>query len=197
MNTVQPFATHRWMKLTGNMRSPRGFFAALTLLLTLPLALLGQALFGINPEITLHFLLALATGLAALAVFDFGLPRWIIWLGCALSGAVTTIFLLQGSSLLIPNQELSYLAYQVLGQQLESALVDGMIFWFIAPLLWDSQGKTRLFGIAAISIFVCSELYRNALMYLGGEPADFLKLSLLPPFVWLLLESAKRRVPGK
>ena len=197
MNTAQPLANRQWLRLTGSMRSPRGFFAALVLLFTFPLALLSQAIFGINPAITVHFLLALATGLVALAVFDFELPRWISWLGCALSGAVAAIFLLQGVSVLIPNEALFYLAYQVFGQQLESALIDGMILWFIAPLLWDSQGKTRLFGIAAMSIFVCSELYRNALMYLGGEPADFLKLSLLLPFLWLLVESAKKRVPGR
>lgn len=197
MNTVQPFATHRWMRLTGNMRSPHGFFAALALLFTAPFALLGQAVFGINTEITVHFLLALTSGLVVLAVFDFELPQWITWLGCASSSAAGAVFLLQGVSVLIPNDALFYLAFRVLGQQLESAFIDGLILWFVGLLLGDSQGKTRLFGIAAVSIVVCSELYRNALAYLGAEPIDMLKAALLLPFVWLLLESAKRRGPGR
>ena len=88
------------------------------------------------------------------------------------------------------------LAYQVFGQQLESALVDGLLLWFVALLLGDSQGKTRLFGGAALALAVGSELYRYSLAYLGAEPAEILKLTMLLPFVWLLLESRKRIVPG-
>ena len=197
MDTVQPLAARQRQKHLGSMRSPRGFFAALALLFTLPVTLLGQAAFGIDPEITVHFLLALTAGLVALAVFDFELPRWITWLGCASSSAAAAVFLLQGVSVLIPNQALFYLAYRVFGQQLETALIDGIILWFVGVLLGDSQGKTRLFGIAALSIVVCSELYRNALAYLGAEPIGILKVALLLPFVWLLLESTKRRVPGR
>jgi hypothetical protein len=80
----------------------------------------------------------------------------------------------------------------VLGQQLESAFIDGLILWFVALLLRDSRGKTRLFGFAAMSIVVCSELYKHTLAYVGAEPAGILKLTLLLPFVWLLLESKKK-----
>ena len=67
-----------------------------------------------------------------------------------------------------------------------------LMLWFIALLLRGSQGKTRLFGIAAVSIFGCFELYRYGLAVIGTEPAGILKLTLLLPFIWLLLESKKK-----
>jgi hypothetical protein len=179
------------------MRSPRGFYAALALLFAIPVSLLGQAALGIEFEITFHFLLALAAGLIALAVFDFKAPNWITWLGSGVAGVLATIFLLQGISLLIPSAALHSLAYQVLGQQLESALVDGLMLWFIALLLRGSNGKTRIFGIAALAVFGCFELYRYGLAYLGAEPAGILKLTLLLPFIWLLLESKKKPELGE
>ena len=197
MNTIQPLVNRQPLKATGSMRSPRGFFAALVLLFGIPIALLSQVVFGIEFEIPFHFLIAIGSGLIALAVFDFKLPRWSTWLGSVSSGALAAIFLLQGVSRLIPNDALFYLAYQVLGQQLESALVDGLLLWFVALLLGDSQGKTRLFGGAALALAVGSELYRYGLAYLGAELPGILKLTMLLPFVWLLLESKKKIVPGR
>jgi hypothetical protein len=167
------------------------------LLFAIPIALLCQTVFGIEFEITFHFLIAIGSGLIALAVFDFKLPRWITWLGSVSSGAVAAIFLLQGVSRLIPNDALFYLAYQVFGQQLESGLIDGLMLWFVAVLLGDSQGKTRLFGFVTVSIAVCFEVYKYSLAYLGDEPAGILKLAILLPFVWLLLESKKKIMPGR
>jgi hypothetical protein len=192
MSTLQPLVDRQSLKVTSRMRSPRAFFAALALLFAIPLSLLGQVALGIEFEITFHFLLALTAGLIALAVFDFKLPNWITWLGSLSAGAVATIFLLQGVSLLIPSDALFTLAYQVLGGPLEAALVDGLMLWFVALLLRGSQGKTRLFGIAAVSIFGCFELYRYGLAFIGAEPAGILKLTLLLPFIWLLLESKKK-----
>jgi hypothetical protein len=197
MNAIRTLVNRQPLKVTGNMRSPRGFFAALVLLFGIPIALLGQVVFDIDVEITLHFVFALTAGLVALAVFDFKLPRWITWLGSVSSGALAAIFLLQGVSRLIPNDALFYLTYQVLGQQLESALVDGLLLWFVALLLGDSQGKTRLFGGVALALAVGSELYRLGLMYLSAEPAGILKLTMLLPFIWLLLESKKKLVPSR
>jgi hypothetical protein len=37
----------------------------------------------------------------------------------------------------------------------------------------------------------------NGLAYLGTEPAGILKLTLLLPFVWLLLESKQKLVLGR
>jgi hypothetical protein len=192
MTTLQPVVDRPSLKATARMRSPRGFYAALVLLLALPISVLFQSVLGIEFEITFHFLLALTAGLIALAAFDFELPSWITWLGSLSSGAVATIFLLQGAARLIPNAALFTLAYQILGGPLESALVDGLMLWFIALVLRGSQGKTRLFGVAALSIFGCFELYRYGLVFIGAEPAGILKLTLLLPFVWLLLESKKK-----
>ena len=197
MNTIDTRVNRQPLKITGSMRSPRGFYAALVLLFAIPIALLCQTVFSIEFEIPFHFLIALSSGLIALAVFDFKLPIWITWLGSVSSGAVAAIFLLQGVSRLIPNDALFYLAYQVFGQQLESGLIDGLMLWFIALLLRGSQGKTRLFGVAAVSIFGCYELYRYGLMYLSAEPAGILKLTILLPFVWLLLESKKKMMPSR
>jgi hypothetical protein len=197
MNAIRTLVNRQPLKVTASMRSPRGFFAALVLLFGIPIALLGQVVFGIDVEITLHFVFALTTGLIALAVFDFKLPRWISWLGSVSSGTVAAIFLLQAVARLFPNDALLYLAYQVFGQQLESALIDGLILWFVALLFGDSQGKTRLFGGAALALAVGSELYRYGVLYRGAEPSEILKLTMLLPFVWLLLESKKKLVPGK
>jgi hypothetical protein len=194
MNSTQPLTNRQSLKITGGMRSPRGFWAALVLLLAIPIALLCQIVFGIELETTFHFLIATGAALISLAVFDFTLPKWITWLGCVSTGAVAAIFLLQGVSRLVHNDALFYFAHQVLGQQLESALVDGLILWFVALLLLDSQGKTRMFGFAAVSIAVSFELYKYSLAYLGAEPAGILKLTLLLPFAWLLLESKKKPV---
>ena len=194
MNAIRTLVNRQPLKVTGSMRSPRGFFAVLVLLFGIPIALLGQAVFGIDVEIPLHFVFALTTGLIALAIFDFELPSWITWLGSGSTGTLAAIFLLQGVSRLIPNDALFYLAYQVFGQQLEAALIDGLLLWFVALLLGDSQGKTRLFGGAALTLAVGSELYRYGLLYLGAEPSEILKLTLLLPFVWLLLESKKKLV---
>lgn len=197
MNAIRTLVNRQSLKATRSIRSPRGFFAALVLLCGIPIALLGQVVFGINVEIPLHFVFALTAGLVALAVFDFKLPGWVTWLGCLSSGALATIFLLQGVSLLTPNDTLHYVAYDLLGQRLEVALMDGLILWFVALLLGDSQGKTRLFGVAAVSMVVGFELYKYALAFLGSEPAGILKLTLLLPFIWLLLESRKQLEVGK
>jgi hypothetical protein len=189
MTTLQPVVNQQSLKVAARMRSPRGFYAALLLLLAIPIALLGQSVFGIEFEITFHLLLALCAGLIAFAVFDFKLPAWSTWLGSLSAGIVATIFLLQGVSLLIPSAALFTLAYQILGGPLEAALVDGLMVWFVALVLRGSQGKTRMFGVAALSIFGGFELYRYGLAFLGVEPAGILKLTLLLPFIWLLLES--------
>jgi hypothetical protein len=83
----------------------------------------------------------------------------------------------------------------VLGQWPEGRLPDLLILWFVAMLLMDSQGKTRILGLVAMSIAVASEVYKYTLVYLGtaieAQP-QMLRLLMLLPFVWLLFESAKK-----
>jgi hypothetical protein len=150
-----------------SMRSPRGLLAAIVFLLALPVAVLSQILFGSGASTTIHLALGAGSVLLAFAVFDFRLPRWINWIGCVSAGALGAIFLLQGVSLLIPNDSLAYLAYEVLGQGLEGRLRDAVILWFVAMLLIDSRGKTRILGFVALSIALASEIYKYTLVYLG------------------------------
>jgi hypothetical protein len=68
------------------------------------------------------------------------------------------------------------------------------LLWCAAVLLLDSQGKTKILGLIAISIVVCAEVYASGLSRLGTSlnvEAPFLKLLFLLPFSWLLLESKK------
>jgi len=143
----------------------------------------------------IHFVLAAGSLLLAFAVFDFKLPRWMNWIGCAAALAVGSIFLLQTVALVIPNESLHYFAYEVLGQWPEGWLPDVVILWFVVMLVLDSQGKSRILGIVALSIAVCSELYSHTLRFLGTSPSATLKLLLLLLFVWLLLESTKKPQP--
>ena len=106
--------------------------------------------------------------------------------------ALGTIFLLQAVALLIPNESLNYFAYEVLGQWPEGWLPDVVLLWFVAMLVLDSQGKSRIFGFVAVSIAVCFELYSHILRFGGTSDTGSLKLLMLLPFVWLLFESTKK-----
>jgi len=70
-----------------------------------------------------------------------------------------------------------------------------VILWFVAMLLIDSHGKTRILGIVAVSLAVCSELYSHILRFGGTSDSGILKLLMLLPFVWLLFESTKQPHP--
>ena len=174
------------------IRSPLGLLAALTFLVGIPISFGWQILFGSGAGTMIHFVLAAGSLLLAFAVFDFELPRWMNWIGCAAGLALGTIFLLQAVALLIPNESLHYFAYEVLGQWPEGWLPDVVILWFVAMLVFDSQGKSRILGIVAVSIAVCFELYSHILRFGGTSPSATLKLLMLLLFVWLLLESTKK-----
>jgi hypothetical protein len=202
MSTKQPVANEAttMMESRGSsgvrhLRSPRGLLAAVVFLLAVPVALLCQILFGSGAGTTLHLALGAGSVLLSFAVFDFKLPRWINWIGCVSAGALGAIFLLQAVALLIPNDSLNYLAFDVLGQRLEGSLPDLIILWFVAMLLFVSQGKTRILGIVALSLAVGFEVYKYTLAYLGtpveAQP-QMLRLLMLPLFVWLLFESTKK-----
>jgi hypothetical protein len=178
------------------MRSPLGLLAALAFLLALPIAVGWQILFGSGAGTTIHFALAVGSVLLAFAVFDFKLPRWMNWIGCAAALALGTIFLLQAVATLIPSEPLHYVAYQLLGQWPEGWLPDVLILWFVAMLVIDSQGKSRILGFVALSIAVCFELYSHILRYLGSSDTGILKLLMLLPLVWLLFESTKKLHPN-
>jgi hypothetical protein len=85
------------------MRSPRGLLASLAFLLLLPLAVLGEALFNIDSEISVHFIAAIGFAVLALAVFDFQTPRWLTWAACAAASISALTYFLQGVSNVVPN----------------------------------------------------------------------------------------------
>src|SRR5215213_6779893 len=174
------------------IRSPLGLLAALAFLVGVPISFGCQILFGSGAGTMIHFFLAAGTLLLAFAVFDFQLPRWVNWVGCAAGLALGTIFLLQAVALLVPMESLNYFAYEVLGQWPEGWLPDVIILWFVAMLVLDSRGKSRILGIVAVSVAVCFELYSHILRFGGDSPAQILKLLMLLLFVWLLFESIKK-----
>jgi hypothetical protein len=56
-----------------------------------------------------------------------------------------------------------------------------------------SHGKVKLLGICVIALAVSAEIYSYGVRYFGsGTVSPLLKLTLLLPFVWLLLESSKK-----
>jgi hypothetical protein len=176
------------------MRSKLGFFGAISFLIAVPIALLAQNIFGNNAaETVIHFVCGTGFVLSAMAVFDFKLPSWMTWIGFVSTGAVGIIFLIQGVSNLMPNNDwLFNLAFRVLGQGLEGWLIDLFTLWLIAVLFVHSQGWTKIFGIVVMSIVVVVEIYRIILISSGGNFPGALKLLSLLALVWFLLESKKR-----
>jgi hypothetical protein len=177
------------------VRSRRGILAASVCLLAVPVALLFQLIVGSGAEIVLHLVGGVGCLLTAFAVFDFEPPRWLPWVGCLSIGAFGVTFLLQGISQLLHIDWLTYLAFQILGQQVEGLSVDVFLVWCGATVLLMSHGKVKLFGIGAVAVAVGAEIYSNGVRYLGsgaGGVSPLLKLTLLLPFVWLLLESSKK-----
>jgi hypothetical protein len=67
--------------------------------------------------------------------------------------------------------------------------------WFVALLLLASAGWSRWLGGAVMLVVVGLEVATFVTLVLGA-PMGSVKLLILLPFVWLLLESAKR-VPGR
>ena len=177
------------------VRSLRGVLAASVCLLAGPIALLCQLIVGSGAGIVLHLVLGVGFLLTAFAVFDFGPTRWLPWVGCLSIGALGVTFLLQGISQLLHNDWLTYLAFQILGQQVEAWSGDVFLVWCSATVLLMSRGKVKLFGIGVMALAVGAEIYSYGVRYFGsgaGGVSPLLKLVLLLPFVWLLLESSKK-----
>ena len=185
-------------KVTGQMRSRRGFFGSLVLLLMVPLTVLYQLFFASGSDTFVHWVLAIGSGLMAMAVFDFRkTPIWTQWIGSLATLTLAVIFFLQGASHLLHNDSFTYLAYDILGGGAEAWSFRLFLYgWGLAVLFLDSQGKTRLLGVIAVLVFLSMEIYRFSLTISGAPPVAWLRAVYLVPFVWLLLESSKKRVGG-
>jgi hypothetical protein len=112
-------------------------------------------------------------------------------IGAAAAGAFGAIFLLQGLSQLVHNEALTYIAFGVLGQQIEKVLPYLIIIWFVALLLAGSSGKSRILGWIAMSTVIAVELVAIVGPAVGVQ-VESQKLLFLLPIVWLLVESGKR-----
>jgi hypothetical protein len=177
------------------VRSRRGVLAASVCLLAVPVAFVFQFIVGSGAEIVLHLVLGVGFLLTAFAVFDFEPPRWLPWVGCLSIGALGATFVLQGISQLLDNDWLTYLAFQILGQRFETLSGDVFLVWCSATVLLMSHGNVKLFGIGVMALAVGAEIYSYGVRYFGsgvGGASPLLKLVLLLPFVWLLLESSKK-----
>lgn len=175
------------------MRSPAGLTAAITMLLALPMAIVAaQVVSESAADLVIHLAIGSSCVLLAIAAFDFGLPKWVAWLGAASAGAFGGIFLLQALSQIFPNEALRSVAYDVLGQEIEGVLPYVIQVWFIALFIGASQGKSRIVGAVTMSVVLGFEIAG-----LGGPVVGLdvpsLKVLFLLPFVWLLFESAKPR----
>lgn len=150
-------------------------------------------------EAVIHVLLATGFALISSSASDFGTPRWVNWIARAATGVLAAILFLQGVSELIQNDSLTNLVYQVLGQRLETWLMYAFLLWCATILLVASEGRTRLFGVAALSFAICTQAYSYLLSYLGTSldaQSQGMKALYLLLFVWILLESIKARAPA-
>jgi hypothetical protein len=175
------------------MRSIKAFVAAATIVLSYPLALGVQQLFGGGSETVIHLVTGAGFVLFASSVFDFDLPRWVNVIGSVAAAAFGAILLMQGVSDLTNIEAFRVVAFDVLGHHVERLLPDVVYLWFVALLLLDSAGRSRVLGWAVMLLLAAAELGTlAALLFQFSFPN--LKVFILLPFVWLLVESAERRV---
>ena len=178
------------------MRSRHGFWAAVVFLASIPAALLVEISFGGWAETVLHFAFAAGSALLALAAFDFQMPRPLQVAGAIAVGALAVVFFLQGLGNLTQNEALNRVAFDILGQWTERLLTDALLLLLASILIFASRGRTRILGLITVGGAFAVESYNYWLNYHGTTiNAEFplLKIILLTPFLWLLLESGKSR----
>ena len=175
------------------MKSPRGFYGAIAILLVVPTAAVFSAAFD-DDEFGVHVALAVGAFLLAFAVFDFDVPRPINLLACVATALLGVIFLLQAISPLTSNDGFHDFAYNTLGQWLEGTLTLAFVIWCFVLLLSDSKDRTRLLGWVTVPLLLvyAAALWATNLMDVD-QPPGILKLLFMPVMVWLLLESRKPR----
>ena len=173
------------------MRSTFGLAAAVAGLLTYPLALGAGITLGEDAATSVvHFLLGTAFLLLARAMFDFGLARWVTWLGAGAAAVFGGTLVLQGVADLTHIAALGWLAFDVLGTQLERILPDVVYLWFAALLLTGSTGRSRFVGWVTVPVLFGMEFAILIGARIGIDVPFILPLIFLP-FIWLLIESVK------
>jgi hypothetical protein len=179
------------------MRSMWAVAAAVTVLLSLPLAVASQALGENTAQVVVHVVLGIGMLLFVRAIFDFGLPRWINAIGALSAALFAVVFLLQAASSLVPQNAALYdLAFGLLGNWPELVLVLGIDSWFVALLLLGTAGRTRYVGWAIVPIVTAYHVISLAGAIFAINVPSLGVITLLLPFVWLLIEGAKRGAPA-
>lgn len=168
-----------------------GVAAAIAGLATYPIAIAaGVTIGGTASNTAVHFVLGSAFVLLAAAMRDFGLVRWATWLGMLAAATFGATFLLQGVADLTHVPALDWLAFQVLGHEIERVLPDVVYVWFAALLLTGSSGRSRYVGWVVLPTVFGLEL-AIVIGTVIGIDVPFIKATILLPFVWLLVESIK------
>jgi hypothetical protein len=174
------------------MRSKLGFAASVAALVTYPAAIAaGMLMGGGAATAVVHFVLGSAFVLLAAAMFDFGLARWVTLLGATAAAVFGGTFLLQGVADLTGIAALHWLAFDVLGQQLERILPDVVYIWFAALLLTGSAGASRMVGWVIVPVLFGLELAIVVGAQIGID-VPFIRATIFAPYIWLLIESVKR-----
>ena len=140
------------------MRSTRAFIGAATVVLSYAAAIAVQQLFGTGADTVIHLVTGTGFLVVAASVFDLELPRWVNVVGAVAAGAFGLLFVLQGVADLTQLEWLRYLAFDVLGQHVERLLPDAVYLWFVALLLGDSRGRSRVLGWVVMIVVVGAEL---------------------------------------
>ena len=179
------------------LRSIWAVAAAVTILLSVPLALASQIVVGGSAaQVVVHVALTIGMLLFVRAIFDFGLPRWINAIGALSAVLFGAIFLLQALSSLFPqNAALNDVAYGLLGNWPERVLALGVYAWFFGLLLLGTEGRTRLIGWVIVPFVTVYHLISAAGALVAITVPNLGVITLLLPFVWLLIEGAKRSAP--
>jgi hypothetical protein len=196
VNSVDPTI----LRTTGSqakLRSVWAVAAAVTILMAVPLTVASQALGENAPQVVVHVVLTIGMLLFVRAIFDFGLPRWINIIGALSAALFAGIFLVQALSSLFPqNAALDDVAFGLLGNWPERVLAFGIYAWFFGLLLLGTEGRTRLIGWVIVPFVTVYHLISAAGALVGITVPSLGVITLLLPFVWLLIEGAKRAAPA-
>jgi hypothetical protein len=175
------------------MRSSRGFAGSLIPLIGVVAAIADLLAGGGEAELIIHVSLGASFLLLAMAVRDFALPFWMNVAAGVAFAVFGAIFLLQALSDLTQLPQVTYVAFDLLGQRLERVLGYLFLLWCFAVLALDCRGRARLLGAIVLAIVFAAEAYGFALSVAGHAAPGVLKLLYLPVFAWLLVVSATRR----
>lgn len=157
--------------------------------MAVPVAVTVSAFSGVEAETLLHFLLA--AGCLLLDPSAFNSPAWIRLTGVLSTGLLGITFALQGFAQVAGNATLTWLAFDKLGQWPEALLVALLMLWFVSVLFTRSSGWRKFIGYLCVvpAILLVIFGYIEPLIGAGADLFGPLKMTLLLPFVWLMLES--------